>query len=260
MSELTIPAGFIAFPDSSNFRALGLATLDTSGRLTDRINVSQVDGSIDALIVSFDASKLTGTINIDRIGNGTLTGAKLANNAVNTTQLADNAVTNAKITNATIAGAKLVNATITATQIADNAVTAVKILNNAVTDVKINASAVTEAKIANGAITNAKIADNAINNAKIQNVDASKLTTGSIPIARIPANHLSISHINTLQTALNEKANASLTINGIPLSSSVELTTQNVRIPAVTGPAIKAEDYSPGAIVLWNNMFLVRKA
>ena len=66
----------------------------------------------------------------------------------------------------TITGSKLANDTITSTQIATNAVTASELANNAVDSAAIAASAV----------TNAKIANNAINNAKISDVAASKVT------------------------------------------------------------------------------------
>lgn len=66
----------------------------------------------------------------------------------------------------TITGAKLANDTITSAQIAANAVTSSELANNAVDSAAIAASAV----------TNAKIANNAINNAKISDVAASKVT------------------------------------------------------------------------------------
>lgn len=87
-----------------------------------------------------------GILNINVIGDGTITGAKIAN--------------------ATITGAKLANDTITAAQISENAITASELANNAVDS----------AAIATNAVTNAKIANDAVNNAKISDVAASKVT------------------------------------------------------------------------------------
>lgn len=76
-----------------------------------------------------------------------------------------------------------VNGNIDADNLADNAVTSAKIEDGAVTNAKLGAGAVTDAKVTDvaaskvtGTISNAQLASG---------IDASKLTTGTLPIARI---------------------------------------------------------------------------
>jgi len=124
------------------------------------------------------------------------------------------------------------------------------IADNAITNAKI-ASGVDAAKLTAGTLPIARIADGSVTNAKIASgFDAAKITTGTIPAARIPNNHLSIAQINTLQTSLNAKVNTSVTINGQPLSSNVNLTTQDVRVTTVTQLPTNAQ---PGTIVRMGN-------
>lgn len=89
-----------------------------------------------------------------------------AQGILNINIIGDGTITDAKIANTTITGTKLANDTITSAQIAVNAVTASELADNAVDT----------AAIAAGAVTNAKIANNAVNNTKISDVAASKVT------------------------------------------------------------------------------------
>lgn len=66
---------------------------------------------------------------------------------LNINVIGDGTITNAKIANTTITGTKLANDTITSTQIAANAVTASELADNAVDTAAIAAGAVTDAKI-----------------------------------------------------------------------------------------------------------------
>lgn len=66
---------------------------------------------------------------------------------LNINVIGDGTITNAKIANTTITGTKLANDTITSAQIAANAVTASELANNAVDTAAIAAGAVTDAKI-----------------------------------------------------------------------------------------------------------------
>lgn len=72
-----------------------------------------------------------------------------------------------------------VNGNLDATNLADGAVTTNKIVDLAVTTGKIANLGVTEGKIAAAAVTNAKLASG---------IDAAKITTGTLPIARIANN------------------------------------------------------------------------
>jgi hypothetical protein len=69
--------------------------------------------------------------------------------------------------------------------VADNEVTTSKILDGAVTNVKL-ATGIDASKLTTGTLPMARIADDAVTNAKLATgIDASKLTTGTLPIARI---------------------------------------------------------------------------
>jgi|GEM_PF-2229988 len=119
--------------------------------------VSQINLSPESILIDGKRTHITGTTTINNgviktahIAELAVGNSKIANLAVNAAKIMDLAITNAKIANATIIEAKIANA------------------------------AITEAKIANAAITTAKIRDAAITNAKIANLDASKITTGTL--------------------------------------------------------------------------------
>jgi hypothetical protein len=91
-------------------------------------------------------------------------------------------------------GSKLANDSVTAQQIASSAVTEVELAAQSVTTTKLTNGAVTTPKIADNAVTPAKIAPGAVNSSKIGGVlldtqipdlDASKITTGTLLAARM---------------------------------------------------------------------------
>lgn len=94
---------------------------------------------------------------------------------------------------------------VTTTVLNDSAVTTAKINNSAVTTDKINANAVTNAKLGSdldaskltaGTLPVARIAAGAILNEKLgTDLDASKLTAGTLPAARIGANDITVGKI-----------------------------------------------------------------
>ena len=94
---------------------------------------------------------------------------------------------------------------VTTTVLNDSAVTTAKINNSAVTTDKINANAVTNAKLGSdldaskltaGTLPVARLAAGSILNAKLgSDLDASKLTAGTLPIARIADNAVTVSKI-----------------------------------------------------------------
>jgi hypothetical protein len=106
------------------------------------------------------------------------------------------------------------------TTIANNAVTTAKIADSNVTTTKIADSNVTTAKIADSNVTTAKIADSNVTDAKLATgIDASKLTTGTLPIARISdaaVTPAKLSQPLTLATAQNTTSGTSIDFTGIP--------------------------------------------
>jgi hypothetical protein len=89
-----------------------------------------------------------------------------------------------------------------------------------VTPTKLNSAAAPTVVVADGEVTTAKIADGNVTNAKLATgIDASKLTTGTLPIARISdaaVTPAKLSQPLTLATAQNTTSGTSIDFTGIP--------------------------------------------
>ena len=89
-----------------------------------------------------------------------------------------------------------------------------------VTPTKLNSAAAPTVVVADNEITAAKILDGAVTNAKLATgIDASKLTTGTLPIARISdaaVTPAKLSQPLTLATAQNTTSGTSIDFTGIP--------------------------------------------
>lgn len=120
-----------------------------------------------------------------KIGNAAITSAKIQDASIVNAKIANAAITNAKIANTTITGAKIAYATITNANIAKATIGAAEIKDAAIINAKIANGAITSAKIGNAQILGAHIRDASITNAKIANLDASKITTGTMSADRI---------------------------------------------------------------------------
>ena len=78
--------------------------------------------------------------------------------------------------------------TIKSSAVLDGAIATADIADDAVTSAKLGTDAVTTAKVADDAITQALIAAGAVGNTEVASgVSASKLTTGTLPVAQVPA-------------------------------------------------------------------------
>ena len=146
-----------------------------------------------------------GAIDNAKIANGAITNAKIGTAAIDTTKIENGAITNAKIENGAITNAKIGTAAIDTTHIKEGAIDTAciakaaitgaliengsignaHITNGAISSAKIQNGAITNALIENAAITTAKIKDGAITNAKISNLDAGKITSGTINAAYV---------------------------------------------------------------------------
>lgn len=155
--------------------------------------------------VTADAIAANSVSTSELVANSVTAGI-IAAAAVSTSELAANAVTTDKIAAGSIVADKIAAGAITATKIGTDQVTANKIAASSIITSKIATGAVTAAKIsvselsaisadlgtilvdtaniANGAIENAKIANAAITNAKINDLNASKITAGTISADR----------------------------------------------------------------------------
>ena len=116
------------------------------------------------------------------IGNapyqGVLTGGNIQDGTVETTDLADGAVATQKLADTAVTAGKL-HTTL------DLSAKTVTLPDGSVTNAKI-ASGVDASKLTTGTLPSARLADGSVTDAKIASgVDASKLTTGTLPSARL---------------------------------------------------------------------------
>lgn len=170
-----------------------------------------------------------GAIDNAKIANGAITNAKIGTAAIDTTKIENGAITNAKIENGAITNAKIgtaaidtvnikdgaintaciANAAITGALIENGSIGNAHITNGAISSAKIQNGAITNALIENAAITTAKIEDGAITNAKISNLDAGKITTGTLNAGRI-----AIGDMTNFATVTATDLNSMLKSNG----------------------------------------------
>lgn len=171
-------------------------------------------------------SSMAGQLKIaGAVADGSITTAKLANNAVTTAQINDLAVTTAKLNDAAVTTQKIADNSVTAAKIADvgaidntnqlgsNVVTTTKIADDAVTQAKLATNSVGSQEIIPNNVITTSIADQAVTLAKLPhgtssndgkflranngadptfetvdlaNLNASNLTSGTVPDARLP--------------------------------------------------------------------------
>ena len=159
------------------------------------------------------------------VADGSITTAKLADNSVtaakisdigaidNTNQLGSNVVTESKIADGAVTSAKIANSTITSADFSADCVGTAALANDAVTNAKLATNAVGGGNLQQNAVETAKIQDQAVTLAKLPhgtssndgkflranngadpsfetvdlaNLNASNLTSGTVPDARLP--------------------------------------------------------------------------
>lgn len=165
----------------------------TSAKIVDGAvtDTKLASGSVDTTNLKNNAvteAKLaTGSVSSSKIVDGAVSGSKIAGSTITADNLANGAVTTPKLDDRAVTSSKLDNSSVGTTKLSDGAVTAPKLGTNAVTESKVATDAVSTDKIQNGAVTRDKIQDGAVTNSKVATgLSASKLTTGTLPIARLP--------------------------------------------------------------------------
>ena len=155
---------------------------------------------------------------------------RLQDGAITTSFLAENAVTSTAIAPGSVGSAAIAEASITAPLLATNAVTGTKILDGAITDGKINSAGISGNKITSG-IVDANYIDN---------LDASKITSGTIDIARLPSTSSAWDDITGKPTSFPpEDHDASKVTTGVFATA---------RIPSITGSMIASNTIEAGNI------------
>ena len=156
-----------------------------------------------------DAAIINAKIGISEVGN-----SMIMNAAISTAKIQDLAVTNAEIANETITNSKIGLLQVGNSRIMEAAISTAKIQDLAVTWAQIGALAVGNSKIMNAAISTAKIQDLAVTDAEIANLNAGKITTGSMSAERIYGGIAYLSSLNIMMCgmqALNVAGNINKT-------------------------------------------------
>ena len=165
--------------------------------------------------------------------------------------LADGGVTTAKIATDAVTNAKIASDAVGSAEIANNAITTVKIANDAVTGVKIAAEIDNSHITSSANIAGSKLADDSISLAKLEhgtssndgkflranngadptfetvdftNLNASNLTSGTIPDARFPAT-LPVADGSNLTGLASTVANGCIYENSKTISSNFSTST-----------------------------------
>ena len=150
------------------------------------------------------------SITTDKVAAGAITASKINTNGlmvdgtaninaatITTASIKDAAITTAKIANASIDSAKIKDAAITTAKIGNAQITSAKIANGAIGSANISDGAIITAKIGNAQITGAKIANATITDANIKELNASKITTGTLDASKITVRNLKADSITT---------------------------------------------------------------
>ena len=125
--------------------------------------------------------------------------------------------------------------TLGANALASNSVTTAKIADGAVVAADVADGSVTTAKIADDAITQALIAAGAVGNTEVASgVSASKVTTGTLPVAQIPAGAViqvkSATYSATTAVAADTSSNSWKDLTGIAVSITPISTSSKIYI------------------------------
>ena len=177
----------------------------TAKKIKDKVIGAEkiIDGCITAQQIKDKA------INGTKIEAATIETAHIKDGAIDNAKIENGAITNAKIKNGAIDTACIAKAAITSALIENGSIGNAHIANGAISSAKIQNGAITNALIANAAIETAKIKDGAITNAKIGNIDAGKITTGTLNAARI-----AIGDMTNFATVTATDENSMLSSNG----------------------------------------------
>ena len=162
-------------------------------------------------------------IGTNGINDDAVTNAKIADDAIDTPQIADGAVDTINIADLNVDTGKINNNAVTTAKIAADAVTGAKIADDAINSEHYTDGSIDTAHIGDDQVTTAKIPDEAITLAKLEhgtssndgkflranngadptfetvdlaNLNASNLTSGTVPDARFPATLPAISGAN----------------------------------------------------------------
>jgi hypothetical protein len=177
-----LPPATIADGSITDAKLIGISASKVTGTLaTTQYGASSITN--EKLANDIDASKVTvGTLSVDRLADGSITNSKLVSDisaskitegTLSVARLADGSITNEKLASSGIDASKITSGTLSVNQLADVSITDAKLIG-------ISASKVT------GTLTTAQYGAGSITNEKLaSDIDASKLTAGTIPVDRL---------------------------------------------------------------------------
>ena len=191
--------------------------------------ISEADGKISATAKTIDTS-----IDSTSVNTAVVSPKAVYDYLANTYKGTNNITTLGSITDGTwnatpITTDYIDNSAITTDKINDGAVTAAKIYNGAVTNDKI-ASGIDASKLTTGTLPVDRIADGSITNAKIISLDASKIT-GILSIDRITDG--SIMDAKLASGIAASKINGTLSTDNIPNISATKITADTLSIDRI---------------------------
>lgn len=197
MSWTTTSTSFNGSITASSGR-IGNWTINDDGLYNSNGNYIYINsGRLGLLSWSGSTAYFNGNIYARNLDNNGITEIKMGNNSVINRIIANSAVSESKLDNLCVSTAKIKDAAITNAKIANLAVKNANIDNATITGAKIVNATITAAQIGNAAIETAKIKDGAITNAKIDNLNASKITAGTISTARLNVDDITAKVIST---------------------------------------------------------------
>ena len=156
-------------------------------RQLDNIRHGRPNGdAIQVLYVVNGVTLPAGSIETADLADSSITSAKILANTISNADLAANCVSSANIVNggvsnadyaaSSISGTNVIDGTIVTADLVDSLITSAKILNGAISNADISASCISGTNVIDGTIVDADLASG---------IDAAKLTTGNLPVARL---------------------------------------------------------------------------
>ena len=193
---------------------IGDAAIDSA-----KIASATIQGADIASATIQGANIASATIQGANIDSATITSANIASATIQGADIANAAIENANIANGAITSANIVSATIQGADIANAAIATANIANGAITSAQIDNATIQGADIASATIQGANIASATITSANIGDLNADKITTGILDVARLPG--IGVAGTTATQSTTNQAISITVSFSGVTVGSSM---------------------------------------
>lgn len=207
-----------------------------------------------------DLAQMSGVVNTDQVGPGSITETKLADLAVTLNKIGNKAVSGGKVADLTLTAAQVANATLTGTQLATTGtitgshIAGTTIANSNIVDLTLVESklanlTLTAGKIANTTLTDGKIADLTLTGGKLA---ATTITGGKLVNATVTGTQVAATTIasgNIVDLTLVEGKLANLTLTAGKIANATLTGTQIATTGTITGSHVGSTTIAAGNIV-----------